>query len=370
MTRDNQSERWLVIDPDPRVLSKLCLSMGVKGVQVEQIQPSNRDFIREQRPVHGVILLLHQVPPAINGEETSSNGIYFSNQIVREGYATHALINILMNCGEMVDIGSTLKEFKEFTREFTPIEKGHSLSSSHVLREASNNIAKRQESRGVFHAITYVHYGGFLWELDGCRKSPSRLVACTETTWLGVAQNELRRKADMLYRHQTPYSMWAVIEDRRQVYHRQLVGKAYLRQAVENELDSLYPAWRVTLNINRWEEEYQYHMEHNVNQAGKELVRERDYCRVFEDLPVDEQISIQTSIKTDVRGWSEAELTDRWMQTQDESLRLYERLGTEYQKHKEYRDDTVRRKYNYEPFIEAYIKCLAKHKLLDYNQAP
>ncbi|KAI9029839.1 hypothetical protein CLU79DRAFT_831588 [Phycomyces nitens] len=369
MTRDNQNKRWLVIDPDPHVLSQLCLSMGVKGVQVEEIKPSNRDFIREQRPVHGIILLLHQAPTVVN-EEFPSNGIYFSNQMVRDGYAAHALINILMNCNHMVDIGSTLREFKEFTRDLSPVEKGLSLSNSKVLREASNHIARGQEGKGVFHAVSYIHSGGFLWELDGFRKGPSRLVPCTETTWLDVVQNELRRKTDTLHRHQTPYSMWAVIEDRRKVYQRQLVGKAYLRQAIENELDHLYPAWRVTLNIDQWEEEYQHHMEHDMNRLARELVKEHGYCRMFDDLPRDEQVSIQTSLKAEIRGRSESELTDMWMQIQDESLRLYERLGIECQKHQGYRDDTVRRKHNYGPFIEAYIKCLAKHNLLEFNRDP
>ena len=62
-------------------------------------------------------------------------------------------------------------------------------------------------------------------------------------------------------RQQIPFSVWSIIEDRRHVYQRRLVGKAYLRSAIERQLDYCDPNWRLTFRAHQWEDEYKHALE-------------------------------------------------------------------------------------------------------------
>lgn len=62
-------------------------------------------------------------------------------------------------------------------------------------------------------------------------------------------------------RQQIPFSIWSVIEDRRRVLQRRLVGRGYLKLAIEHQLDRLDANWRTVVQAQLWEEEYNHAME-------------------------------------------------------------------------------------------------------------
>lgn len=67
------------------------------------------------------------------------------------------------------------------------------------------------------------------------------------------------------HKQQLPTSVWAVIEDRKLVYQRKLIGKNYIKEEIESRLDYFKPDWRNAMDVAHWEEEYRYAM-NNVRQ--------------------------------------------------------------------------------------------------------
>ncbi|KAI7862792.1 hypothetical protein BDF14DRAFT_1885696 [Spinellus fusiger] len=337
--------------------------MGVQGVQVEPLEhPTNQDCIREQRPVYGILLFLRHTPTTLHGENSFNSDLYFSNQVSPNAYAMDALLSVLLNCSHRLEMGSLLTEHKNTTRDCTPWIKGMRIANSSTLRNIHNTISKARpyHAKTHYHVISYIHYDGFLWELDGFKKSPLRLAPCTESSWFTVVSQELKCKSDILQRHHIPFTAWSVIEDRRRTYQRHLVVHQCMKQAIEQQLDTHYSAWRVQMQVSQWEEEYKHSMQHDMNRYGKSVSQELGYCTSLDDLPREEKTTILQELKA-LRHWTRYELIDKWLKTQDESLQLYECMGQQGQKHQYYKEDISRRQHPYGHFIEAYIECLTLH---------
>ncbi|KAI9492433.1 ubiquitin carboxyl-terminal hydrolase [Zychaea mexicana] len=363
-----EDDPWLLIEPDPGSLSQLCTRMGVKGVQVEPIPSLNRDFIRDLRPIYGITLLLRHKPEKSHRDEmyTTNNNVYFVNQVVHDAYAMYAMLSVLLNREESIDLGSELLNFKEFTGDFPPMLKGLSVTNSKALKDAHNGVGRRSPRRpargdNTYHYISYLPIGGHLWELDGFKRGPLRLVPCTENSWLDAARAELQRKLDMYQRQQIPFSVWSIIEDRRQVYQRRLVRKAYLRSAIERQLDYCDPSWRTTFRAQQWEDEYKHALETFTKERCKRGAAMHilyPTCRSVEDLPAQDRAELDAEIETSVVGRPVQELVDLWLQNQDDSIRLYARLSEELEKHESHEHNTSRRQHDYTPFIRTFISRL------------
>ena len=50
------------------------------------------------------------------------------------------------------------------------------------------------EDEVVYHYISYIHVGGFLWELDGMNMVPIKHAPCTEENWVDVLRPIVRAK--------------------------------------------------------------------------------------------------------------------------------------------------------------------------------
>jgi hypothetical protein len=57
-----------------------------------------------------------------------------------------------------------------------------------------------------------------------------------------------------------------------------------------------------------------------------------NYCRSYEQLPTKDQTMLQSLLNE----YNKEDMMDIWLQTQDDSLRLYENLGLEVEKDKMY----------------------------------
>ncbi|KAI8338713.1 hypothetical protein BC941DRAFT_423683 [Chlamydoabsidia padenii] len=386
--------------------------MGVQDVQVEPVLSIDRDYMHSLRPVYGIIVFLHEkatttgitsnhgssstttttttttiasnssiLAPSssspssstslhlhgtgFNKDETITNNdrIYFANQVVNNAYAMHALLSILLNC-EIINIGSTLADFKEFTKGFSPMLKGLSLSNSHTLRKSHNNVGRlwpaRSNNKPTYQYIGYVPFEGYLWELDGVKRGPLRLGPCTEKNWLDILQYELSRKTEGYQKQHIPFSVWSVIEDRRKVLQRKLVTKLSDKNRIETQLDEYHLGWKLANVVQRWEEEYQHAMKNEYNRRGMDVSTHMTMHshRPVDDSPPDDRPQQQQPL--DLK-----EQIDSWLQAKDEILRLYNGLGKEAEKHQSYQSDTIRRQHDYGPFITAYLDALQTHGILN-----
>ena len=68
--------------------------------------------------------------------------LYFPKQVIVNACATQALIGILLNNEDKLEIGNELTEFKSFTKLMDPYMKGLSISNCEKIRLEHNKFAK------------------------------------------------------------------------------------------------------------------------------------------------------------------------------------------------------------------------------------
>lgn len=68
--------------------------------------------------------------------------LFFAKQVINNACATQAILAILMNSSDKLDIGSDLVEFKGFTKEMDPYMKGMCISNLEKVRLEHNKFSK------------------------------------------------------------------------------------------------------------------------------------------------------------------------------------------------------------------------------------
>jgi len=112
---------------------------------------------KRNSPVYGVIFLFKyptgekpsDSPKDGNFDFDAAENLFFAAQTIQNACGTQALLSVLLNKEDEVEIGPQLKEFKEFTGAF-PSEVGQLTQSKPVIT-------------------------GLIWELAATRRSPFQL---------------------------------------------------------------------------------------------------------------------------------------------------------------------------------------------------
>lgn len=68
--------------------------------------------------------------------------LYFPKQVITNACATQAIISILLNNEDKIELGSELSDLKAFTKEMDPYMKGLSISNSEKIRMEHNKFSK------------------------------------------------------------------------------------------------------------------------------------------------------------------------------------------------------------------------------------
>ncbi|CAD6227226.1 GSCOCG00006036001-RA-CDS [Cotesia congregata] len=259
---------WCVIESDPGVFTELirefakiliCVILGAKGTQVEELWSLDEDQFEPLKPVHGLIFLFKWV----QGEEPAGpivkdnrlDKIFFAKQVIGNVCATQAILSILLNCKHPdVSIGQNLEEFKNFCQSFDPTIRGLTLSNSDVIRDAHNMFARqtffeydqKQENNDydVFHYVSYVPIDGRLYELDGLKEGPIDLGPCpTGDEWVQAAKPIIQKRINKYNEGEIRFNLMAIVSDRKMLYERQKMNTcdpaevARLESLIEDEVN-------------------------------------------------------------------------------------------------------------------------------------
>lgn len=127
---------------------------------------------------------------------------------------------------EGVDIGSQLRNFRDFTMVLPPEFRGDALSNSDLIREVHNSFAKSSpfvdetthktgEPEDAFHFIAYTTVNDTLYELDGLQPAPISHGACTREAFPSSVVDVLQRRVARYDATEIRFNLLAMCRDLR-----------------------------------------------------------------------------------------------------------------------------------------------------------
>ena len=139
-------EQWNLIESDPVVFTEIFQRLGVKNVKVEELsslEPEDLlEFQREGSQVYGLIFLFKwDSSISSDGTPIDSPDVYFAKQVIKDACATQAIVGILMNAAESVDIGPEMSAFRHNTLDLPAELKGMAIGQNELMRSVHNSFS-------------------------------------------------------------------------------------------------------------------------------------------------------------------------------------------------------------------------------------
>ena len=156
------------------------------------------------RPIHGLIFLFKYVsdntPKNVLTEYDEE--LFFANQVINNACATQALLAILMNKQQEIEVGDELERLYAYSQQFSSKDKGLAIGNSDVIKNAHNSFARQDpfdveverkatKEDDCFHFVSYLPFKGQLYELDGMQKGPISYGPVDEDNWMQKAREEI-----------------------------------------------------------------------------------------------------------------------------------------------------------------------------------
>ncbi|KAK5138552.1 hypothetical protein LTR08_000140 [Meristemomyces frigidus] len=232
------------------VFTFLVESLGVKNVQFDELISLDPDSLQQLNPI-GVIFLFKYPTgekqqkdkpldgdfdySALSDQSQADDGqpVWFAAQTIQNACGTQALLSVLLNqdgAGDgKINIGPSLKEFKDFTSAFPSDLRGEALSNSDLIRDVHNSFARSSpfasdETRiatqddDVYHFIAYTSINSTLYEIDGLQPAPIRhgdAGACPAEIFADAVVPVLQRRIDRYPQTEIRFNLLAMCEDPR-----------------------------------------------------------------------------------------------------------------------------------------------------------
>lgn len=225
------------IQSEPAFFSTILKDMGVSNIKVQEVvsfRPEFLDLI--PRPSYGLILLYrYRDQRGSDQSREASSHVWFANQLpAQNSCATLAMINILMNNGD-IEIGEHLQQFKDFTKDFNPYQRGEAFASFDFVKKIHNTFAKNMDileadkhlsykfkrsqrilndkkarrkstdstatdnsaeghEENAHHFIAFIPVGNEIWMLDGLNYQPMSVGSFNQAQgqdWVEVAADSI-----------------------------------------------------------------------------------------------------------------------------------------------------------------------------------
>ncbi|KPI44606.1 Ubiquitin carboxyl-terminal hydrolase isozyme L5 [Cyphellophora attinorum] len=252
---------WAELENDPAIFSTLLREWGVPGVEVQEIIELDDLLTRSSDDVYGLILLARWVAPEENADVDVPADLWFANQVSSYSCASVAIMNIINNRRDL-NLGSSLNEFRQKTKDMTPKDRGTALDSFDFVRNAHNSFAteidklnvehllkdevakwerkvkaenktnnghrhKRRrvtfgkkktitaddyEEENGFHFVAYAPCRGTLWKMDGLEVLPRKLKEAENESWLWVAAADLQNQMQVAQASGFEFSLMSLVK--------------------------------------------------------------------------------------------------------------------------------------------------------------
>ncbi|KAF2166239.1 hypothetical protein M409DRAFT_66722 [Zasmidium cellare ATCC 36951] len=143
----NSWQGWVEMESEPAFFNVMLKDMGVRGVRIQEVYSMDPDILATlPQPVHAFIFLFRY---RTEDEENSSTGsnqdhIWFANQIPDFACASVAMLNIVNNFPGL-QMGKELRDFKDFTKDMSPMKRGDAIDSFDFVRRIHNSFATEND---------------------------------------------------------------------------------------------------------------------------------------------------------------------------------------------------------------------------------
>lgn len=327
---------WCTIESDPGVFTELIKNIGVKGVQVEEILDLDTLEVGNEQ-VYGLIFLFKYIPNSGYTPNILSHwdeDLYFAKQVIVNACATQAILAILMNNADKIDLGQTLSDLKAFSLQMDPYMKGLTISNCEKIKEEHNKFSRPEPfvftksfdgtgKNDVFHFVGYIHFKNSIYEIDGLKEGPILIEENVKyEEWISKVKPAIMSRISLYANNEIKFNLLAVVPDK-------------LEKAVELEKDL---------------EERKNYLQSILN--GGDLNMTDDRFKEYNKMSKEDMMK---SLK-DFEGMI---MTNKIV------------IDDEIEKKNKYKRENERRQHNYIPLIFELLKIMSEKGKLEevYNEA-
>lgn len=397
------------IESDPAYFSVILREIGIQGVDVQELLMVDTEQLSLLPPVYGLVLLFrHRQFDQHKQKGTCPDNVWFANQMpAQNSCATLAMIHTLLNVNDPdIDIGEHMHQFKDFTKDMTPLQRGHTFASWKFVKGIHNSFAKKMDmlendkyiaakvakaekdkaaaqknsaetkkapsvqtkscSRtarrnsddsnasndsveafegNAHHYITFVPVEGQVWKLDGMDKQPTLMGEYDEEqgeTWIDAVSERINT---LIQAGDDDYGIFAITQSPIVPLRNQLCEADNTIKRVDIRLDALSTDWKDFLD-----EEYREPPSPSFMGSFSEEQRAAN--------------PIPGSIKAAIDKEDVPELLVRHRKLVAEMQRLVLDFMQQMQVVSEQDERAEARRWDYGPAIQAWVAMLAENGFL------
>ncbi|KAJ7796158.1 ubiquitin C-terminal hydrolase [Mycena olivaceomarginata] len=390
---DLVGDPFAVIESDPGVFTSLTRKLGIRSlelVELYDIEPWAVDHLRPRGLVF-CFLWRKDAHRASDFDDPAAERVWFANQLSDDACATHAILNIALNCPD-IEIGEELTTFRQETESMSPVMKGLAISSSPFIRKAHRSLArppdlrgalnaiatstlddakkkkppatkrtpakattsktassaktKKEESDGeeAYHFIGYVPAYGKVWELDGLKSGPLEVGELSDTLRM-----KMQKYGGAEGGNNIRFSLLALVDG---LYENASDNLEFLKRerlAIERRMNA---GWESLVDSNLLEQA-QFAFESPVSSSapGRTFARDFGARRMTRDLEILEM--------------PERALVPAWEQCVRDAVKAKVSVEDEVAKATRANTEHIKRTHDYEPFLKEFVTCLQSEGLLE-----
>ena len=323
---------WCTIESDPGVFTELIKNIGVKGVQVDEIIDMDILEVGDE-PVYGLIFLfkyMHNSGYKPNVLKSWDPDLFFAKQEIQNACATQAILGVLLNNTDKLDIGPTLKELKSFTNDMDPSSRGLAISNSEKIRSEHNKFSHPEpfvftktiakDGDDVFHFVSYIHFKNAIYEIDGLQQGPILIEDNVKNEeWIKKVKPSIQNRISLYSQSEIKFNLLAI---------------------VPNKLEK---AKKVEEDLNKRKK----YVEELINGTQKPSSEDKD----LEEYNKMNKEQLESTLKD-----FESLIKNNSQTIKDEEYKV-----------SKYKEENERRQFNYIPFIYELLKIMAEKGELEEN---